>query len=644
MRAHTGVRELLATESSIPPPILRLPMDHEQPQEVWSRLATTLGATAAQTIVPSPELKRPSVFSLDGLPRIRVTKDGDEQPELELSTTLGEGGMGVVLGATQVPLGRQVAVKTLRDGRDTALTRQSLLQEAWVIGSLEHPNIVPIYTLGRSDEDQPLIVMKRIEGRTWREILDEEERSLEWHLDLLLHVCRALEYAHDRGIVHRDIKPANVMVGNFGEVYLLDWGVAVSLVDDGSGRFPLAAESRQIAGTPHYMAPELTIENGTIDERTDVYLLGAVLHELITGKPRHSGHNLGVVMMSAYVSAPYDYAEDAPAGLVSICARALAREPDERYQSVSEVREAVEKYLERRSSFELADEAAEKLRLLQSEARGAADEVSRQALVRDLFGQCHFGFEHALRVWPENPHALKGREQAILTMIGWEVASRNAAGAQGLLSQLASPPSEIAEAVEELRRIEERKESELAAHRRDRDLRVASRARVALGAGVALFFSALPFAVSALIRAGHMHHPTGARSIALSFILLVFVGSFKVFGRSLGQNLINRRIINILLFMALCLPIMRVIGVLRNVSTMDVLGFEFVVFGLAASAVAMLTNRGMYFAAGFFFAGGLAAAAIPEYTLEVFGITNGLVGTTMILALQAPREGDDSPG
>src|SRR5690606_8689637 len=101
----------------------------------------------------------------------------------------------------------------------------------------------------------------------------------------------AVRFAHARGVLHRDLKPGNVMIGNFGEVYLLDWGIAVALRDDGTGRFPLASEATELAGTPSYMAPEmLGREAGPpLSERTDVYLAGAVLYELITGRPPHVG-------------------------------------------------------------------------------------------------------------------------------------------------------------------------------------------------------------------------------------------------------------------------------------------------------------------------------------------------------------------
>src|SRR5689334_21645835 len=110
---------------------------------------------------------------------------------------------------------------------------------------------------------------------------------LEYNLSILVQLCSAVSLAHERGVLHRDLKPENVMIGRFGEVYLVDWGIAVSLTADLQGRLPLAAEQNEIAGTPCYMAPEMLGALGKLSERTDVYLLGAILHENLSGEPPH---------------------------------------------------------------------------------------------------------------------------------------------------------------------------------------------------------------------------------------------------------------------------------------------------------------------------------------------------------------------
>ena len=147
---------------------------------------------------------------------------------------IGRGGMGVVHLAEQRSLGREVAVKT-STSTDT-LVVSALVREARIMGALEHPSLVPVHSLGVDANGGPMLVMKRIDGTTWRELLDAPEHAawaallaghgdkLRAQVDILIHVSRALAFAHDRGIVHRDLKPENVMIGAFGEVYVLDWG------------------------------------------------------------------------------------------------------------------------------------------------------------------------------------------------------------------------------------------------------------------------------------------------------------------------------------------------------------------------------------------------------------------------------------
>ncbi|MBM4319214.1 MAG: serine/threonine protein kinase, partial [Deltaproteobacteria bacterium] len=229
---------------------------------------------------------------------------GRGQAEIELRSKLGEGGMGVVYLAEQVALGRPVAVKSISPVRQDARTVGILLHEAWITGQLEHPNVVPVYTLGQDEAGSPLLVMKRIEGVSWREVLSgkallpagqgdgAETEPLVRHLQVLMQVCRAVHFAHSRGIIHCDLKPDNVMIGEFGEVYVLDWGVAVSLHQERDDSYPLARDVDSPVGTPAYMSPEQAMGQGCrFSPATDVYLLGAILHEILTGERRHTGNN-----------------------------------------------------------------------------------------------------------------------------------------------------------------------------------------------------------------------------------------------------------------------------------------------------------------------------------------------------------------
>lgn len=233
--------------------------------------------------------------------------------ELVAVGTLGEGGMGVVELAQQPALGREVAVKRLRSELAGELHVHALLDEARITGSLEHPNILPVHGVGLDPAHGPLVVMKRVQGQTWNQLLAADREvsatpgrldsaQLSRHLRALMQVCNALEFAHSKDIIHRDIKPANVMLGEFGEVYLLDWGIALRLAAESAGDSPETAGF----GTPVYMAPEMVLGRG-IDGRSDVYLLGATLHELLTGQPRHTGKSLAACFADALTSDPFEY-------------------------------------------------------------------------------------------------------------------------------------------------------------------------------------------------------------------------------------------------------------------------------------------------------------------------------------------------
>jgi serine/threonine-protein kinase len=371
----------------------------------------------------------------------------EHQMELRLGAQIGEGGMGVVHEAQQVALGRTVAVKTLKDQSGNASAE--LLREAWITGALEHPNMVPVHHLELDEKLSPLIVMKRIEGVEWSTLIHdgaEVQRRfgvsdlIEWNLRILDRVLDALRFAHAKKIIHRDLKPANVMVGNFGEVYLLDWGIAASLVDDGTGRFPLAARATEMAGTPRYMAPEMLRREGDppLSERTDVYLVGAVLYQLITGRPPHQGDSALAIMSSIIGGVREQLPSDAPTELAAICMRAMETNPDDRYESIEAIQLALRGYLEHRGSASIAMNAQAQLdELVQlTTVRDPAkrqDIYSRLAIVR-------FAFHEALAEWRDNQEAHDGLAKAATTVAEYELACGDPRAAVTLLRELPSPP------------------------------------------------------------------------------------------------------------------------------------------------------------------------------------------------------------
>ncbi|MCB9751339.1 MAG: serine/threonine protein kinase [Myxococcales bacterium] len=396
------------------------------------------------------------------LPRLAIVGRRDEPAELDLGSVIGEGGMGQVHDAVQLSIGREVAVKTVHPRqRDNARAIRELLVEAQITGSLEHPNVVPIYSVGRDDDDLPLIVMKRIDGAVWSSVLRTPEHpmvtrsgeeALLWHLGILRQVCRAVHFAHSRGVVHRDLKPANVMIGAFGEVYVLDWGLALRL-DPGSGAAARAASS----GTPAYMAPEMVDDDcGPITARTDVFLLGAILHEILAGHPPWGGASVREALDQARACEPPRAPEDAPGPLVEIARRAMRRDPDARYASADELRHAIDGFVRHRGAASLAAHAerslAELRELLGRDDDARDDDARDENRVHGLFGACRFGFDRALAEWPESPVARRGRADAYLLMVEFELAARRPGAAAALLAELEAPPAELVARVEALRR------------------------------------------------------------------------------------------------------------------------------------------------------------------------------------------------
>ncbi|MDF1743540.1 MAG: serine/threonine-protein kinase, partial [Gimesia sp.] len=202
----------------------------------------------------------------------------------EVDQLLGEGGMGAVYAGRQQSMNRPVAIKVLKseieqiDGSQRAFT-----SEAIITGGLDHPNIVPIYDLGKQEDEALFYAMKQVEGVEWKDQIGTN--SISENLEILLRVADAVAFAHARCIIHRDLKPANIMLGSFGEVLVMDWGLAMPTQDHPRRE---VYHTPAPGGTPYYMAPEMLNGVEQVDRRSDVYLLGGILFEMITGKAPHT--------------------------------------------------------------------------------------------------------------------------------------------------------------------------------------------------------------------------------------------------------------------------------------------------------------------------------------------------------------------
>jgi serine/threonine-protein kinase len=251
----------------------------------------------------------------------------DGSDRLQLFGEIARGGMGAVLKGRDPDLGRDLAVKVLLDAhRDNPELVLRFIEEAQISGQLQHPGVVPVYELGEFADSRPYFSMKLVRGRTLSEVLRERPNpahELSAQVGTWIQICQTMAYAHARGVIHRDLKPSNIMLGNFGEVQVMDWGLAKVLprggvVDDASSGKPIGRESAVcttrsdrgedsdrsleglVLGTPSYMAPEQARgEIERLDERCDVFALGSILCEILTGKPAFSGLNSGEIHLKA---------------------------------------------------------------------------------------------------------------------------------------------------------------------------------------------------------------------------------------------------------------------------------------------------------------------------------------------------------
>jgi eukaryotic-like serine/threonine-protein kinase len=263
---------------------------------------------------------------------------------------LGRGGMATVWLAEDPELDRAVAIKVVDLAASPGL-EERLLRESQVIARLEHPSIVPVHENGRLPDGRAYYVMKCVRGVR----LDEWVRSsptLTSSLRLFERICEAVAFAHSRGVVHRDLKPQNIMIGEYGEALVMDWGLARD-GNEPSQRTDLDATARTnatlagtVLGTPEYMAPEQARgELERVDARTDVWALGAILYFLLTGRAPHVGHTSEEILgraREAAIAPP----EDRPKALVSMCMKALARAPEDRYASAGELAADAARFLD----------------------------------------------------------------------------------------------------------------------------------------------------------------------------------------------------------------------------------------------------------------------------------------------------------
>jgi serine/threonine protein kinase len=584
----------------------------------------TLQIEHTKTIVPTKRAYRTTREVMNALPRMTLGSESGLGGDLKLKGKLGEGGMGIIHVAEQAPLDRLVAVKTPRSATDDAAIN-SILQEAYITGMVEHPNVVPIYTLGQSGDGDPMIVMKRIEGVSWQAILKDPscapagQVDLNAHLRILIEVCDAIRFAHHRGIIHRDIKPENVMIGRYGEVYLLDWGIAVSLVRTENPMLRHISDALGVSGTPSYMAPEMTDDDAqNIDERTDVYLLGAVLHEIMTGTGRHEGESLMRVFFSALQSEPVDYSAEVPRELGAIANKATAQKKEDRFQSVDAFRQALLDYLEHRASVELS-ESADQVWLRLQVLLGTSERNEAQELeLHDLFGECRFGYRQALLLWSGNLVASDGFQTCLVEVTKYYISIRNDVGAAASVAQLPVPDLELKRQVAQLseqRALEKREVTRLKKFSAANDLSTGSKTRSIVAVILGVFWGWSNISAQMAINAGIIENPildhlmAAPRTVGTATFLMV------IFRKSLFSNAANRRLMFVLIAALIAVTCGRITAYLLNADLVATQAGEIFLWAFSASMIGIISDLRITFASSLLYISGFLGALYPAYQL-----------------------------
>jgi serine/threonine-protein kinase len=345
-------------------------------------LGETLWASASpQTLAQYVKATSAAAARTTVLPRRRAKDAGapsviESRPRFDRVKVLGQGGMGEVALVRDNDIRRTVAVKYLRS--ENASDEAALLRfadEIRVVGQLEHPAIVPVYDVGVDDQGQHFLVMKHLHGRTMEDIIEKlregdpettKRFTFEHRAHCFLQVLDAMRYAHSRGVIHRDLKPANIMIGPFGEVTVMDWGIAkpigrkdpaatdVAIHESHGGRL-LETQVGALAGTPLYMSPEQAAgRNDELDERSDVYALSVVYYEWLTLTHPLEGKSTLMEILGSIALSDYDHRAlgmrgvhaGVPMEQMNVALGGLHRDPSKRHQSIADMEKRLTDALE----------------------------------------------------------------------------------------------------------------------------------------------------------------------------------------------------------------------------------------------------------------------------------------------------------
>jgi eukaryotic-like serine/threonine-protein kinase len=579
---------------------------------------TAIGATIRAT----PDLL--SDFDPEVLPRIslgpRQAGDGrlvQASSDLTLRSTLGEGGMGRVHLAEQRSLARDVAVKTLKPGAPPAVAH-ALLREARLTGMLEHPGVIPVHALGVDTEGHPVLVMKRVEGTSfgaWLGGAPQRGAQLASAIETLQRVAETLEFAHSRGVVHRDVKPENIMVGGFGEVYLLDWGIATTH----------ASPDASLVGTPAYMAPEMVLGE-PVDVRTDVYLLGATLHEVLSGAPRHAGNSIVEAAHAAMLSEPVTYGAGVDPLLGALANHATSRDPALRPPSAAAFRLELVSFLRQRSARAMAEAALTRVDELET---ALAAEVVPADLARAyrLLTEARFGLAQSLAESASLGVAREGMRRCLRAAVELELRQDHVESAAAILRELDAAEPALEERIEAGRArlaARTREQERLVQLERDLDPSRGAKRRTAPLVVIWVVFTSIGVYLS-----------TGAERVSpgnlvlAAFVGAVFVGGgFYVRRNSVGMsNVFNRRAAGILVVGSVAAFANRLVAWHTGRPAHETLAVDLLCFALVAAVGALTLLPSLALCALPPLAGVVALLLLPAHAGPIFTA----VASSMIL-------------
>jgi serine/threonine protein kinase len=397
-----------------------------EPGEIEKAL-TMINAHLSSDIMKSQDIgatvKTPRDKVEDYVSKVKRKMVGAEEEgslDYSLIEKIGEGGMGVIYLAEQSSLGRNVALKMTKEQSDMSdLDIRNFLTEALVTGDFDHPNVVPIHDAGCDQEGRLFYIMKHVQGVTWESLINPKTKeemkkakryNLIDHLNILNSVCNAVAFAHSKDVIHRDLKPSNVMIGEFGEVIVLDWGLAASV--GSNDKVASIEDMNAFGGTISYMAPEMAKgQKNAIGKHSDIYLLGAILYKILTGHAPHHGNNFREAITNAILNKikPPDKEQDIDMVLMEIALKGMSRSPTKRYLSVTTFQRALKRYI-RGSTSHLK---SIRLSRIATDVMNKGLEISNVKMIL----RAHILFEMALEFWSGNREAELGKPRTEQIML-----------------------------------------------------------------------------------------------------------------------------------------------------------------------------------------------------------------------------------